>query len=59
MCLAPAIIDERTDRLSAFLAATGQLVAANMENGEQKYSGILLLLTEIEKDLASVRRRNF
>jgi hypothetical protein len=54
MCIQAEIFADRCDRLHGFLHAARQLVAANSESGEQAWSGVLLLLTEVDDGLKSL-----
>jgi len=51
MCIKEDVLSDKCDRLRAFVHATRQLVNANAENGDNQWSGVLLLLGEIDVDL--------
>lgn len=56
MCIQPEIFTDRCDRLHGFLSAARQLVVANAENGEAAWSGVLLLLGEVDDGLTSLEK---
>jgi hypothetical protein len=49
MCLSLGVIEERTDRLFALLAAARTVMAGNAELGKEAFAGTTVLLAEVER----------
>jgi len=54
MCMKSEVLTDRCDRLRGFLGAARQLVAANSETGEQAWSGVILLLQEVDDGITAL-----
>jgi hypothetical protein len=49
MCLPLGVIEERTDRLLALLAAARTIMAGNADLGKEAFAGTTVLITEVER----------
>jgi hypothetical protein len=49
MCMKPEIIAERFVRIHGLLSALGTVASANAELNDKGYSGVIVLIGEVEK----------
>lgn len=49
MCMKPEIIAERFIRIHGLLSALGTVASANAELNDKGYSGVIVLIGEVEK----------